>query len=467
MKKRKAKNLAVWALFTIIVGVVAIFMLSVYFRANMDRYVSVKETSDLDYKVYLKENEYFKSKYLGKNNKYIANIIDYIDTDYVYTLTFPEEKDVEYNYLYKVMAELKVNDKDDDVTYYEYAEEIYSSGKQKSKGSIDIKQNLKIDYNKYNDLISDFVDDFDLDRSESTLNVTMYVMMLDNENDYVKSLEENNKVISLSIPLTTKSLSISMSSDLSNNTSKILVKQEGKKLEFLIIGTIWSVIALSMAIYVVIYYVKNRTPHAIYRKKVKSILNNYGSYIQEIDNSHKIGASVVYKLKSFDDLLEVKDTIQKPILMIRNSKDTGAFFIIPANEFTIYSYAIRVVDIVASKKGLETPDYDVNNLSKETIEEKKFTKQYIDSQIDDATRTITMNKLDADNVILGNKNSKESIYEQLEKTRSYKISDIKEAAKKAEKEKTVKVNKVKIEDKKEKTKKEEKPKKEKKNTKNK
>ena len=431
-KKEKVSAFNIFAAFTILVFIGAIFCLGRYLIANMDYYIVYSEKSDIDYKVYLKENDYFKNKYLGKNTKYIASIIDYINTDFSYELSFPDSK-IKYNYLYKVMAELKVKDKDDDVTYYEYAEELFNSGALEKQGNIIINEKIDVDYNKYNDLISGFVDVFDLDRSESTLKITMKVMLLDNENEYLNELNDK-KEISLNIPLTTKTISIGMSSDLNNNdNNKVLVKRSGNEKYFLVIGIIWFIIALIMGISLIVYYLKNRSPLALYKKKLKSILNNYSSYIQEIDNSHKIGASVVYKLKTFDDLLEVRDTIQKPILMIHNSKKTGTFFIIPANEYTIYSYAIRVVDIVANKNGLATPDYDVNNLSKETLAEKKFTKQYIDSQIDDATKTIMMQKLDVENVILGNKDRDENIYEQLEKTTSYKIDDIKKAVKDHEK----------------------------------
>ena len=439
MKKSEVKIIRIFGIIAIIVFAFSILFIGIYIKNNLDYYVTYTEKSDIDYKVFLKDNDYFKSKYLGKNTKYIASLIDHISTDFEYELAFPDA-DINYNYLYKIMAEVKVKDKDDDITYYEYAEELYNSKALNSENKIKIQKQLDIDYNKYNDLVSSFVNDYDLDRSTSTLKISMYVMMLDNENEYLNEIKDN-KVIGLNIPLTTKTISIDINSDLQNSDStKILVHPQENSKEFLVIGIIWMFSSLVIGAFLVIYYFKNRTPHAIYKKKIKKIMNNYGSFIQEIDNSRKIGASVVYKLKTFDDLLEVRDTIQKPILMIHNDKNTGTFFIIPANEFTIYCYAIRVIDIVASKKGLETPDYNVNNLNKETMEEKKFTKQYIDSQIDDATRTIMMQKLDAENVIRGNKNNTESIYDQLEKTSSFKIEDLKEALSESKK-KTVKKSK--------------------------
>ncbi len=432
MKKKKMKIIPVYGTFAGILVLCSLVFIGMYLKENIDYKIEYVEKSDLDYKVYLKENNYFTDKYLGKDSKYIANLIDYISADYKYDLDFPTEA-INYNYSYKIMAELSVKDKDDDVTYYEHKDLLYTSGTQSNKGNITIDKNIKIDYNKYNELIKGFVKDFDLDKSDSTLKVAMYVTLLDSDNEYLSEIN-NNKVISLNIPLTTKTVSIDLNSDLQNSKGNyITVKVNGEKREFLVVGSILLTGASIMILFLVIYYFNSRTPLALYKKKLKSILSNYSPYIQEISSSHKIGASMVYKLKSFDDLLEVRDCLQKPILMVHNTKNTGTFFIIPANEYTIYSYALRVVDIIANKHGVETPEYDVTNLNKETLAEQKFTKQYIDAQIDDATRTITMHKLDADNVIMGNKNSKEKLYEQLEKTTSYKLSDIKAAAKKAEK----------------------------------
>jgi len=42
------------------------------------------ENSELNYKVYLKENDFFNVRYLEKDNQYIASLIDYIEADFKY-----------------------------------------------------------------------------------------------------------------------------------------------------------------------------------------------------------------------------------------------------------------------------------------------------------------------------------------------------------------------------------------------
>ena len=53
-----------------------------------------KENSLIDYKVYLKENNFFEKEYLEKNNQYISSIIKNIEATFKYEL----EQDAIYKY---------------------------------------------------------------------------------------------------------------------------------------------------------------------------------------------------------------------------------------------------------------------------------------------------------------------------------------------------------------------------------
>ena len=44
--------------------------------------INYTEKETIDYKVYLKENDFYTEKYLGKDKAYIASLIDYIDLEY-------------------------------------------------------------------------------------------------------------------------------------------------------------------------------------------------------------------------------------------------------------------------------------------------------------------------------------------------------------------------------------------------
>ncbi len=52
--------------------------------------------------------------------------------------------------------------------------------------------------------------------------------------------------------------------------------------------------------------------------EIKSIMNNYDSSIQKIDTYYDIGTSQILKIDSFNEMLEIHDTLKQPILMLEN-----------------------------------------------------------------------------------------------------------------------------------------------------
>ena len=95
----------------------------------------------------------------------------------------------------------------------------------------------------------------------------------------------------------------------------------------------------------VIYTKKTRTAKSVYQKELKKILNNYSPYIQKVNGSFNLRGYQVLRINMFTDMLEIRDTLQQPILMIENEKKDGVFFIIPSNTKILYVYGIKVSDI--------------------------------------------------------------------------------------------------------------------------
>ena len=79
-------------------------------------------------------------------------------------------------------------------------------------------------------------------------------------------------------------------------------------------------------------FVSNLTILSIYilSKEVKKILRNYRQYIQKIDNKINYEKYEQIKVSTFTDLLEIRDTLQQPILMI--TEDSNTKFIVPTNK---------------------------------------------------------------------------------------------------------------------------------------
>ena len=106
--------------------------------------------------------------------------------------------------------------------------------------------------------------------------------------------------------------------------------------------------------------------------------------------------------------------------MLENKEKTGTFFLIPVGEGVIYTYAIRMEDIEAEKKGTKAPDYNEEDI---TTNKKSSKKIYTIEKIkEDIRNTTEIEILDDENAILGTNNSDEDLYEQLGKTSEYNFS---------------------------------------------
>ena len=407
--KRKFK-IILFVVSTILLILGGLFLILNYINLSKPKYVKYTEDSKIDNKVIYKENSFFDDKELPQNNKYIASLIDKIKTDFNYNISFLNKK-INYNYKYKIVATVSVLDNEDKEKIFENNETIYESKFIPASNHTSINKSINVDYNKYNDLINSFKNTYSLKDAESKLTVSMYVNVKSSSNSNIENLNKN-AVISFSMPLTTRTTGISLSSDLTKNKDrKLIVKSSVDYTYLLIIGVIVIIIAIIEAVIAIVYYMKTRTIKNIYDRDIKRLLNNYEGYIQKINSKYEIGASQVIKVESFNDMLEIRDTLKTPILMLENEAKDGTFFIIPAANGIIYAYALRIADIIARKEGMDAPDYDLNNIDQKLP--KKYTLEFIDKQIEE-TRSLKV--LDYENTIMGTKDKDADLYEQLDKT---------------------------------------------------
>ena len=86
LEQKRKRKITSYVFLIIVIMICSLSLLFLYFNKTKDYYVSYKETSYLDYKVYLKENDFFETNYLEKENQYIASLIDHINANFNYKL---------------------------------------------------------------------------------------------------------------------------------------------------------------------------------------------------------------------------------------------------------------------------------------------------------------------------------------------------------------------------------------------
>lgn len=220
----------------------------------------------------------------------------------------------------------------------------------KQQPKFTIEEEVEIDYHAYNNLIKKFISTYDLDGVDSTLTIDLIVRT----SGSVEEEEEEKSVVSLVIPLTSKTMAIDISSNLVANDENVLRYDSFSSSYYWIL--ILFIVLLILDIYMMIrfgrYVIETKTKEGVYARELRKILNNYGSYIQKVNNELELEGYQVLKIDTFHDMLEIRDTIQSPILMVENKEKTRTYFVIPSSKI-LYTYCLKVKDSVQEEEKYE------------------------------------------------------------------------------------------------------------------
>lgn len=344
----KRKNLIVsYFCLIFIIFIISLSFALIYINKNKDYYINYDEKSLIDYNVYLKENEFFENNYLESDNQYIASLINYIDANFKYKLDF-EESNVNFKYSYRIEAIVNVEERSNQKSLYKFGEDLLEQNEQIANSSTKllINEQIKIDYNTYNDKIKKFINLYGLDEINSTLSINMYITV-DGSCDEFKEDTNNESVMTLTIPLTTKTVGIDISNNLVNSQDNVMVCKDNNPLTilFLIFSMLLLVVDIMIITKLIKYIESTRSAESKYEKELKKILYNYHSYIQEMNNAFDLTDYKLIDIKTFNDMLEIRDTENKPILMTSSKEKKTTYFIIPTNTNLLYVYRLKVSDM--------------------------------------------------------------------------------------------------------------------------
>lgn len=354
IQQTKRRNVVLsLAIITILIVMLSATLFFVYKQRNENQYVKFNESSNVSYMVHLNQNDFFEDEYLTENKQYIASLIKNISAHFTYNLKL--EKATEYKYKYRIDATVDVKDSDTQNSLYTNTQNLVKEKSKKSKyQNLEINEGVNIDYNYYNDLIKKFVSAYDVESAISTLTINMHINVA---GSCEEDAETKDSVVSLVIPLTTKTVAIDLSNNLVNTTNNVLECETGYKNNqvILILAVILIIAAILIVAFIIRYTLLTRTAESIYEKELKKILNNYGTYIQMLGNDFYFRNYHMLKVDSFTDMLEIRDTIRQPILMKENPEKNGAYFIIPSNTQLLYIYRLKVSDIEKEINQKEDP----------------------------------------------------------------------------------------------------------------
>lgn len=301
--------------------------------------ITYHEKTNLDYKVKVKDNDYYESEFLEKNMSYVASLIDSVVVDFNYN--FSSDKYLKGSYTYKIVADLDIINSDTNELFFTKRFEILPEEIMYLDEDKDFSVNrlINVDYCFYNGLANGFKATYGVN-SSSKLNVKLIVTRDIDESVINTNQLDGVNEISLSIPLSEKAISIKLDYSDINSTNSV-VSSDGLKSwdsKFLIIGLLLLLVTILDFVYMVQKLSKLQDKQSSYDRILRKILREYDRLIVNSATMPELDKYEVIKLNSFDELVDAKENLHKPIYYYDVvSHHKCHFFIKNDNEIIIYT----------------------------------------------------------------------------------------------------------------------------------
>ena len=335
-------RLIVHSLLFIILFIITLIFIQNTFDLSSSKIINYNEKSNLDYKVYLKENNFYDVDYLGKDKIYVASLIDKILIDFRYD--FNIEKETKVDFTYDIVAKLTIND---DVTGSNYFEKEYELLSDKKVSIEDTKnfnlyEQVDINYAYYNSLANSFKHQYGIDTSN---NLTVYLRI----NKDSETLDTSTMFVK--IPLSEKSVNIELNYQDINNSSYIVETKES-----VIDNIIFGILSILLLVFTIVILLKLirlinllNGKKSIYDKYVNRILNEYDRLIVENSTGPALNKNNIIKISKFEELLDVRDNLKLPIMYYVVSEHNKCYFYIKHNH-DLYLMIIKAIDLEKNEK---------------------------------------------------------------------------------------------------------------------
>lgn len=344
-----------------------------YYDSSKVIYTEYDSTPTAEYSVLLNND---KTPESGQNSGLITADVKQLNVNFKYK-TDVKAQNVSYAYSYVIEKFIIVEDRQHgEVDPKAYEDEgLYSASEAVTGTSNAIDVALDpIMFQDENTTAQKFMEKYGLTSGEARLCIKMTIEMTRNCPNFGNNPKQTITLL-LEAELLNEFTSIQNLSDAARTGEKI----ESTKDSYLAIAM--KMAMLPTAIFVtlviiafVIFLTLTRNKDVDYANKIKSILRGYKSFIQVSTSKFTSNGFVVYKIGTIKEMLEIRDTIQKPVIMIENEDKTCSKFFIVDNE-VMYLHGICVEGyehlLDEEKKEPEnTPEVIVPTPVEEVVEEE-------------------------------------------------------------------------------------------------
>lgn len=328
-------------LFVLVIILNIIMYVKGFYKINVET-VMYKENNSINYKVYLKKNNFFDAKYLEEDKTYITSLIDYIKVKYNYNIKF--DNPVSGKYRYYVLATVEANKPNNEAGNY-WTKNYKLSDEKKitidKSTEYTINQEIKIDYNKYNKALNEFKSTLGI----ATSGVLKVYLVVDSDlSSKGMNINVPGKLV-LKMPLSEKTIEATIDSEAKNNVKEItkIVETKAQKTKKLISLGLSFIIEIFILVALTIMNRRNRRAN-LFESTINKYLDTYDSIIVNIDKFPTLSNYNVIEVSSFDELLDAHSEVRMPINFYKYNSRTCYFILM--NDKTVWKYTMKKTDFI-------------------------------------------------------------------------------------------------------------------------
>lgn len=323
-KKSSNKIVSYLLLFIILLGLSGTCVM-MFMNSNKEKVINYSENGITDYKVYLKQNDFYESEYLNKDMYYVASLIDKINVDFNYNFNIDAEADM--NFTYSIVGNLKITDELDKNTYFK-KDYILLEPKQvnlEKQKSHSINETLSIDYDYYNKIANDFKSIYGLDTSSS---LTLYLKISKNVRENDKIITNTGSDIALKIPLSQRAIDIKMDDTVLSDTKSYVQTAKMNTTDYIYIGAavVLFVGALGYLLKLLILIARSMPKRSKYEEFVRRILREYDRLIVETSTQPNYEGKEIITINRIEELLDARDNLKMPVIYFNYRKKKKCTF---------------------------------------------------------------------------------------------------------------------------------------------
>lgn len=296
--------------------------------------VSYSERSSITYSVCLHDNDYYKGQCQSSGMQYISTLTKSIPVVFNYNINYSSA--VNYKLDYYILGKTIIYDRDDASKVLYRDDKLLSERKSVEGTDVIAKLNTKIDvaFKEKNDFVNGY-------KSKYALNsLASYDVVL-----YVDDGKGPREVASVSIPLSMQTFGISEET-VANDDQLVSMEKAGLasiNTVFGLVGGVFGIIGAVILVKLIKLIYVTIDGGSPYEKKLNQILAEYDRVIVMSKSEYKINPDKQFiKLDSFFELLDARDTLEKPIIYEKVNGVKSYFYV--EDDERIYRYAMKESD---------------------------------------------------------------------------------------------------------------------------